>query len=53
MSILRAVDPDGTKYYFEDDGKLTVKQSQNTDTILKKINSYIIKVILATMLEKT
>jgi len=36
MSILRNVDADGTKYYFEEDGKITVKNSQNTDAILKK-----------------
>ena len=36
MSILRNVDPDGTKYYFEEDGKLTVKHSQDTNVILKK-----------------
>ena len=36
MSILRNVDADGTKYYFEEDGKITIKNSQNTDAILKK-----------------
>ncbi len=36
MSILRSVDPDGTKYFFEDDGKLTVKNSQDVEPILKK-----------------
>jgi hypothetical protein len=36
MSILRSVDPDGTKYFFEDDGTLTVKNSQDVNPILKK-----------------
>lgn len=36
MSILRSVDKDGTKYFFEEDGKITIKNSQNTDAILKK-----------------
>ena len=36
MSILRSVDKDGTKYFFEEDGKITVKNSQNTNAILKK-----------------
>jgi hypothetical protein len=36
MSILRSVDPDGTKYFFEDDGTLTVKNSQDVEPILKK-----------------
>ena len=36
MSILRSVDPDGTKYFFEDDGTLTVKNSQDVEHILKK-----------------
>tara|TARA_R110001606_G_scaffold18613_3_gene69682 strand:+ start:1646 stop:1972 length:327 start_codon:yes stop_codon:yes gene_type:complete len=36
MSILRSVDPDGTKYFFEDNGTLTVKNSQDVEPILKK-----------------
>lgn len=36
MSILRSVDSDGTKYYFESDGKLTVKNTQDVNPILKK-----------------
>jgi len=36
MSILRSVDKDGTKYYFETDGKLTVQNSQDTSPILDK-----------------
>ena len=35
MSILRSVDPDGTKYYFESDGKLTIKKTENTNPILE------------------
>jgi hypothetical protein len=35
MSILRSVDPDGTKYYFESDGKLTIKKTENTNPILQ------------------
>jgi len=36
MSILRSVDADGTKYYFEENGTLTVKNSQDVNPILKK-----------------
>ena len=36
MSILRGTDFDGSKYYIESDGKLTVKNSQDVDPILKK-----------------
>ena len=36
MSILRSVDSDGTKYFFEPDGKLTVQNSQDVEPILKK-----------------
>lgn len=36
MSILRSVDADGTKYYFEEDGTLTVKNSQDVNPILEK-----------------
>lgn len=36
MSILRSADSDGTKYYFEEDGKLTIKHSQDAEAILKK-----------------
>ena len=36
MSILRSVDSDGTKYFFEENGKLTVQNSQDVNPILKK-----------------
>ena len=36
MSILRGKDSDGTKYFVEADGKLTVKNSQDVDPILQK-----------------
>ena len=36
MSILRGKDSDGTKYFFEADGKLTIKNSQDVDPILQK-----------------
>lgn len=36
MSILRGKDTDGTSYYFETDGKLTVKTSQDVSPILNK-----------------
>jgi hypothetical protein len=36
MSILRSTDADGSQYYFESDGKLTVKNSVDVDPILKK-----------------
>ena len=35
MSILRSVDPDGTKYYFESDGILTIKKTENTNPFLQ------------------
>tara|TARA_B100000519_G_C13979775_1_gene314031 strand:+ start:289 stop:615 length:327 start_codon:yes stop_codon:yes gene_type:complete len=36
MSILRGKDSDGTKYFVEADGKLTIKNSQDVDPILQK-----------------
>jgi phosphoenolpyruvate synthase/pyruvate phosphate dikinase len=36
MSILRNKDADGTSYYFESDGKMTVKTTQDVNPILKK-----------------
>tara|TARA_A100001011_G_scaffold320298_1_gene340790 strand:- start:644 stop:970 length:327 start_codon:yes stop_codon:yes gene_type:complete len=36
MSILRGKDSDGTKYFVEADGKLTIKNSQDVDPILEK-----------------
>jgi|TARA_Y100000114_G_C11702922_1_gene299392 hypothetical protein len=36
MSILRGKDSDGTKYFVEADGKLTVKNSQDVNPILQK-----------------
>lgn len=36
MSILRGQDADGTKYFVEPDGKITVKNSQNVNPILQK-----------------
>ena len=36
MSILRGKDADGTKYFVEADGKLTIKNSQDVDPILQK-----------------
>ena len=36
MSILRAKESDGTKYFVESDGKVTVKRSQDVNPILQK-----------------
>ena len=36
MSILRGKDSDGTKYFVEAYGKLTIKNSQDVDPILQK-----------------
>ena len=36
MSILLGKDSDGTKYFVEADGKLTIKNSQDVDPILQK-----------------
>ena len=36
MSILRGKDSDGTKYFVEADGKLTIKNSQDVDPIIQK-----------------
>jgi hypothetical protein len=36
MSILRDKDKDGTSYYIETDGKITIKTSQDINPILKK-----------------
>ena len=36
MSILQGKDSDGTKYFVEADGKLTIKNSQDVDPILQK-----------------
>jgi hypothetical protein len=36
MSILRDKEKDGTSYYIESDGKITIKNTQDVDPILKK-----------------
>jgi hypothetical protein len=36
MSILRSTDADGSQYYFEADGKLTIKNSVDVNPILDK-----------------
>jgi hypothetical protein len=36
MSILREKESDGTKYFVESDGKVTVKRSQDVNPILQK-----------------
>jgi len=36
MSILRGKELDGTKYYFEGDGKITIQNSQDVSPILEK-----------------
>ena len=36
MSILRGKELDGTKYYFEGDGKITIQNSQDVNPILEK-----------------
>ena len=36
MSILRDQESDGTKYFVEPDGKVTVKRSQDVNPILEK-----------------
>ena len=36
MSILRDQESDGTKYFVEADGKVTVKRSQEVNPILQK-----------------
>jgi len=36
MSILRDKEADGTSYFIEEDGKLTVKKSENVNPLLKK-----------------
>ena len=39
MSILRDQESDGTKYFVEADGKITVKRSQEVNPILQKNKS--------------
>ena len=36
MSILRGKDADGTKYFVDPDGKLTIKSTQDVNPILQK-----------------
>lgn len=52
MSILRGQDADGTKYFVEPNGKITVKNSQDVNPILEK-NKRLYPLMMDIVLVKT
>jgi hypothetical protein len=52
MSRLRSKDNDGTSYFFEEDGKLTVKKTENVNPLLKRNKELTIIMMVILLQEK-